>query len=110
MARLGPRPKKSPRKSLSWVHFLRPFPGNEAHKLFSGGPKWGVLGGGQIVYVEKVYVLFQSLNRVENESKSTILKYFDSFPTPFSTLSAPGLRGPRNSLDSFSNFGPEGRK
>ena len=43
-----------------WVPFLRPFPGNEAHKLFSGGPKSGVLGGGQKVYVEKVYVLFRS--------------------------------------------------
>ena len=39
-----------------WVPFLRPFPGAEAHKLFSGGPKSGVLGGGQQVYVEKVYV------------------------------------------------------
>ena len=26
-------------------------------KLFSGGPKWGVLGGGAKVYVEKVSVL-----------------------------------------------------
>ena len=43
-----------------WVHFLCPFPGNEAHKLFSRGPKSGVLGGGQKVYVEKVYVLFLS--------------------------------------------------
>ena len=42
-----------------WVPFLRFFPGNEAHKLFwGGGPKWGVLGRGQKVYVEKVYVLF----------------------------------------------------
>ena len=40
------------------VPFLRPFPGNEAHKLFSVGPKSGVLGGGQKVYVEKVYVFF----------------------------------------------------
>ena len=38
------------------VRFLLPFPGNEAHKLFSGGAKWGVLGGGQKVYVKKVYV------------------------------------------------------
>ena len=45
-----------------WVPFLRPFPGNEAHKLFSGDPKRGVLGGGQKVYVEKVYVLFLSPN------------------------------------------------
>ena len=44
-----------------WVPLLRPFPGNEAHELFSGGPKWGVLGGGQQkVYVEKVFVLFLS--------------------------------------------------
>ena len=49
-----------------WVPFLRPFPGNEVHKLFfSGGPKWGVLGGGQKVYVEKVYVLFRSPIDVE---------------------------------------------
>ena len=29
--------------------------------FFSGGPKWGVLGGGPKVCVEKVYVLFPSL-------------------------------------------------
>ena len=51
---------KIPPKKFMWVPFLRPFPGNEAHKLFSGGPKWGVLGGGQKVYVEKVYVPFRS--------------------------------------------------
>ena len=39
-----------------WGPFLHSFPGNEAHKLFSGGPKWDVLGGGQKVYVEKLYV------------------------------------------------------
>ena len=33
----------------------------EAHKLFSGGPKWGVLGGGAKVYVEKMSVPFLSL-------------------------------------------------
>ena len=44
-----------------WVPLLRSFPGNEAHKRFSGGPKLGVLGGGQKVYVEKVYVLFRPL-------------------------------------------------
>ena len=38
------------------VPFLRPFQGAEAHKLFSGGPKWGVLGGGQKVYVEKEFM------------------------------------------------------
>ena len=41
-----------------WVPFLRPFPGNEAHKLFAGGPISAVSGGGQKVYVEKVYVPF----------------------------------------------------
>ena len=41
--------------------FLRSFPGNEAHKHFSGGPKWGILGGGQKVYVENIYVLCPSL-------------------------------------------------
>ena len=30
------------------------------HINFSGGPNWGVLGGGQKVYVEKVYVFIQS--------------------------------------------------
>ena len=51
MACLGPfflTPKSTPKKFM-WVPFLGPFPGNEAHKLFSGGPKWGVLGGGQKV-------------------------------------------------------------
>ena len=32
--------------------------GNEAHTLFYGVPKSGFWGGGQKVYVEKVYVLF----------------------------------------------------
>ena len=40
--------------------FWRSFPGNEAHKLFSGGQNWGVLAGGQKVYVENIYVLFPS--------------------------------------------------
>ena len=62
MARLGPLfdPPNRPEKVYVYVPLLRSFPGNEAHKLFSGGPKWGVLGGGQKVYVEKVYVLFPS--------------------------------------------------
>ena len=53
-------PKIAPKKFM-WVPFLRPFPGNEAHKLFLGGPEWGVSGGMQKVYVEKVYVLFPAL-------------------------------------------------
>ena len=58
MDRLGPPlfDPKIPREKFMWVPFLRSFPGNEAHKVvinFSGGPKWGVLVGGQRVYVEK---------------------------------------------------------
>ena len=62
MARLGPPSlnPKIPLKKFMWVPFLRPFLGNEAHKLFSGGPKSGVLGGGQKVYVEKVYCFFRA--------------------------------------------------
>ena len=30
---------KIPPKEFLWVLFLRSFPGNEAHTLFSGGPK-----------------------------------------------------------------------
>ena len=59
---LTPNPPPPPPKKFMWVPFSRPFPGNEAHKLFSEGPKWGVLGGGQKVYVEKVYVLFRPPN------------------------------------------------
>ena len=53
-----------------WVPFLLSFPGNEAHKLFFWGPNWGVLGGGQKVYVEKVYVLFPPLNSAFSLQKS----------------------------------------
>ena len=60
-------PRLPPKKSM-WVPFLRSFPGNEAHKLFSGGPKWGVSGGGPKVYVEKVYVLFPSPNLVSQNA------------------------------------------
>ena len=66
------RPKK-----FMWVPFLHSFPGNEAHKLFSGGPEWGVLGGGQKVYVEKVYVLFPSLT--EKSLKSQKIVKIDDF-------------------------------
>ena len=52
-------PKMPPEKFM-WIPFCVPFPGDEARKLFFGGPKMGVLGGGQTVYVEKVYVLFRS--------------------------------------------------
>ena len=48
-----------------WVPFWRSFPGHEARRLLSGGSKWGGLGGGQKVYVEKVYVLFLPPLRIE---------------------------------------------
>ena len=63
MARLRPlllAPQIPPEK-LMWVPFLRSLPGNEAHKLTSGSPKWGHFGWGQKVYVEKVDVLLLSL-------------------------------------------------
>ena len=53
---------KFPPKKFMWVPFLRSFPGNEAHKLFFWGSKRGVLGGGQKVYVENVYVVSPLLN------------------------------------------------
>ena len=53
--------------------FFRSFPGSEAHKLFPGGPKWGLLGGGRKVYVEKVYVLFPSPNHYQINSLGVVL-------------------------------------
>ena len=55
---------KTPPKKFMWVPFLRPFPGNQAHKLFSGGPKWAVLGG----------------------AKKLMLKKFMCFSVPFDSL------------------------
>ena len=49
MARLGPPgffPKNGGEKFNKWVPFLRPFPGNEAHKLFCWGSKMGGFGWG----------------------------------------------------------------
>ena len=62
MARLQPLvdPKNPPEK-VDVGSFFSSFPRNETHTLFSGGPQWVVLGGGQKVYVENVYVLFLSL-------------------------------------------------
>ena len=63
MARLGPRfwPPKSPRKSLCGSP-LRVLSQEMRHiNFFTGGPIWGVLGGAQKIYVEKVYVLFHPL-------------------------------------------------
>ena len=62
MARLGPPfwPQKSPRQSLCGSLFCVLSQEMRHINFFSGGPKWGVWGGGQKVYVEKVYVLFRS--------------------------------------------------
>ena len=49
--------------------FLRPFPENEAHKLFLGA-KYGCFGG-QKMYVEKVHVLFLSPKDFEDIQKYT---------------------------------------
>ena len=56
MAHFGPRfdPKIPPEK----VPFLRSFPGDEAHKLSSGGVQIDCWGRGQQAYVEKKYVFF----------------------------------------------------
>ena len=80
-----PLDPKIPPKKFMWVPFWRPFPGNEAHKLFSGGPKWGVLGGGQKVYAEKVYVLFLSPRK-------------SLFSNPFRVFLTPAPRGPSSLL------------
>ena len=63
MARLGPRfgPPKSPEKVYVYVPLLRSFPGNEAHKLLSGGPKSGVLGGGKKFMLKKFMCFFRPL-------------------------------------------------
>ena len=58
------RPKKiarlgllfDPPKKFMWVPFS--FPGSEAYKLLSGGPKSGVLGRGQIFISTKLMCFF----------------------------------------------------
>ena len=51
---------KIPPKKFMWVLCCVLFQEMRHIHFFSGGSKWGVLGGGQKVYVEKVYVLFPS--------------------------------------------------
>ena len=43
-------PKTTPQREFMWVTFLRSFPGNEAHQLFSLDLQWGIWGGGQEIY------------------------------------------------------------
>ena len=51
---------ESPRKSLCGSLLCVLSQKMRHINFFSGGPKWGVLGGGQKVYVEKAHVLFRS--------------------------------------------------
>ena len=53
---------KIPPKRFMWVLFLLCFPGNEAHKLFSGGPNWGV-GVGAKKFMLKPPRTFQARNK-----------------------------------------------
>ena len=78
--RLGPPfwPKTTPKKLMCFP-FLPPFPGNGAHKPFSGGPKLGGLGRGQEVCVEKSLCAFSvpydspRIFLVTNRSSATII-------------------------------------
>ena len=54
-----------------WVPFLRPFPGNEAQKLFSGS-KMGVLSGGQKVWLKKFTCFFGPLETSDRGIGSAI--------------------------------------
>ena len=58
MSRLGPRfgPRNPPVKL-----FCVPSQEMRHINFLSGGPEWGVLAGGQKIYVERVYVLLPSL-------------------------------------------------
>ena len=63
MAENGPfgTPQKDPPERVCVGPFFASFPKEMRHvNFFLGVPKWGILGGGQKVYVEKVYVLFRS--------------------------------------------------
>ena len=55
-----------------WVPFLRSFPGNEAHQLFSGAHNGGFWVWGQKVNVEKVYVLFPSLSHLSQKLRKGV--------------------------------------
>ena len=52
-------PQIPPEVSLCGSLFGRSLPGNEAHKLFSGGPIGGGLGEGQKAYAEKFMCFFR---------------------------------------------------
>ena len=97
MARLGPQlwPPKSPRKKFMWVFCLRSFPGNEAHKLFSGGPKSGVLVGGQKVMLKTFMCFLCPLPKPFRERKTGSLRK--------GSFSLEESLGSLKSLDSLEN-------
>ena len=51
-----------PLKKFMWVPFLRSFPRNEAHKLFSEGPKLGVWVGANKFMLKKFMCFFRPLS------------------------------------------------
>ena len=56
-----------------WVPFLRSFPGNEAHKLLSGGPKIGGLGRGGGKFMLKKFMCFfppLTMSKLESHNRS----------------------------------------
>ena len=55
MARLGPLFDTQNRPKKVYVGPLFSFPGNEARKLFSGGRKWGALGGGKKFMLKNLF-------------------------------------------------------
>ena len=71
--------------------FLRSFPVNEAHQLLSGGPKLGVLGGGQKVYVEKNVFLCAFSVPYESDTPSDTPVFGDTLEDTW------GLKGLRDS-------------
>ena len=96
MARLRPpfRPKNPPEKVYVGP-FLRPFPGNEAHKLFSKGPKWGVLGGGQKVMLKKFMCFFGPLNGDDPVPYPDLVSFFfEAHPPP----PTKGLAEPKSTM------------
>ena len=49
---------KIPPKKFMWVPFLRPFPGNEAHKFFFLGAQIGVFRVGAKMFMLKKFMCF----------------------------------------------------
>ena len=88
-----------------WVPFCVPC---QERINFFQGTTWGVLGGGQKVYVEEVYVLFLSLKFGDPSlQKSCFVKFQENSVFPFLKKNK-GLWGPaRTSQGSLGSSGPE---